>query len=337
MAQKKILAALLAGAMALGLIPAVSAEAATNKVLKVPVNFTNPGWEDDLDSVSRSQVELWSNDQTSQVSAYSDSYTVSYKLYIPQSMLKEGSAVGVDSSIDFNDASEDEWKWAGWANCPHIDFIYDRGEATYWDEALQEDVKADYAAAKKSGGYWVIDYSARTEGFQVGDAPSDASKASAVAVGLTMNIKGILISSKDAVYVDDVRITKPDGTTVYNQDFNGSAKDAGSIKLAPKTAESDPSEAFKTVTLPDTTKKTLTVSKKSLTVKVGKKVTIKATAKPAAKITYKSSNRKVATVNSKGVVTGKKAGKATITVKANGKTVKVTVTVQKSQKKTNGK
>lgn len=44
---------------------------------------------------------------------------------------------------------------------------------------------------------------------------------------------------------------------------------------------------------------------------------------------YNISNKKGATVNSKGVVTGKKAGKATITVKANGKTVKVKVTVKK--------
>lgn len=65
------------------------------------------------------------------------------------------------------------------------------------------------------------------------------------------------------------------------------------------------------------------------TVKVGKTVKIKATATPATKITYKTSNKKIATVNAKGVVTGKKAGKATISVKANGKTVKVKVTVKK--------
>ena len=94
-----------------------------------------------------------------------------------------------------------------------------------------------------------------------------------------------------------------------------------------------------------TTKITVTVGKykKDLTVKVkkpsfslvkssanlkkGKKVTIKVKAAPASKVTYKSSNTKVATVNSKGVVTAKKKGTAKITVKCNGitKTFKVTV------------
>ena len=40
-------------------------------------------------------------------------------------------------------------------------------------------------------------------------------------------------------------------------------------------------------------------------------------------ITYKSSNTKVATVSSKGVVTGKAAGKVSITIKAGTKTVKL--------------
>ena len=102
----------------------------------------------------------------------------------------------------------------------------------------------------------------------------------------------------------------------------------GEVRVSPNFGDNDGTEP-KLTTLPSTTAKTLTVAKKNLTVKVGKKVTIKATAKPSAKITYTSSNKKIATVNSKGVVTGKKPGKATITVKANGKTVKVKVTVKK--------
>ena len=52
-------------------------------------------------------------------------------------------------------------------------------------------------------------------------------------------------------------------------------------------------------------------------------------------VSWKSSNRKVATVTSKGKITGKKAGKATITVKLkSGKSAKITVTVQKNKVKT---
>lgn len=67
--------------------------------------------------------------------------------------------------------------------------------------------------------------------------------------------------------------------------------------------------------------------KSSAKLKKGKKTTIKVKAAPVSKVTYKSSNKKVATVNSKGVVTAKKKGTAKITVKCNGitKTFKVTV------------
>ena len=65
---------------------------------------------------------------------------------------------------------------------------------------------------------------------------------------------------------------------------------------------------------------TLKASKTKVT--AGKKVTIKATVTPEKnvnkKLTYKSSNKKYATVNSKGVVTTRKAGK--------GKTVKIIAT-----------
>ena len=73
----------------------------------------------------------------------------------------------------------------------------------------------------------------------------------------------------------------------------------------------------------------LTVAKTSLTVKKGKTVSIKATAAPASTIKYTSSDKKIVTVTSKGVVKGIKPGQAVITVKANGITKKVTVTVKK--------
>ncbi len=65
------------------------------------------------------------------------------------------------------------------------------------------------------------------------------------------------------------------------------------------------------------------------TVKAGKKVTLKATLTPAIAgnkgVTWKTSNKKWATVSSKGVVASKKAGK--------GKTVKITATSKDNKKK----
>ena len=65
------------------------------------------------------------------------------------------------------------------------------------------------------------------------------------------------------------------------------------------------------------------LNKSRVILKVGKKVTLKATIKPenaaVKKVTFTSSKKAVAAVNSKGVVTAKKAGTATITVKAGNK------------------
>ena len=67
---------------------------------------------------------------------------------------------------------------------------------------------------------------------------------------------------------------------------------------------------------------------------IGRTFKLKATATPSnaanKKITWTSSNTKVATVNSKGKITAKGKGKATITVSAaNGKSAKIKVTVKK--------
>lgn len=69
---------------------------------------------------------------------------------------------------------------------------------------------------------------------------------------------------------------------------------------------------------------------KSVRVVKGKTVTLKPTLEPVIspeKITYSSSNKKIATVSAKGVVKGVKAGTAKITVKSGSKKVVVTVKV----------
>ena len=72
---------------------------------------------------------------------------------------------------------------------------------------------------------------------------------------------------------------------------------------------------------------TLTLNKTSASVKVGKTTKITAKAAPSGKVTYKSGNKKIATVSSNGTIKGIKKGTAKVTVTCNGvtKTVKVTV------------
>ncbi len=75
----------------------------------------------------------------------------------------------------------------------------------------------------------------------------------------------------------------------------------------------------------------ITVAKKSVSLKKGKTYTIKPTISPITsiqKVTYTSSNKKVATVSSKGKITAKKKGTAKITVKSGSKKVTIKVTVK---------
>ena len=76
---------------------------------------------------------------------------------------------------------------------------------------------------------------------------------------------------------------------------------------------------------------------KSVTLEKGKSLTLKPTLEPVnspEKITYSSSNKKVATVSAKGVVKAKKAGTAKITVKSGKKkkVIKIKVTGVKTKK-----
>lgn len=73
------------------------------------------------------------------------------------------------------------------------------------------------------------------------------------------------------------------------------------------------------------------MNKTSVTMDIGKKVTLSVTKKPVdGAVSYSTSSSSVATVNSKGVVTAKKAGTATITATCYGKTATCKITVRKS-------
>lgn len=112
---------------------------------------------------------------------------------------------------------------------------------------------------------------------------------------------------------------KPQTATVKNGKVI--AKKAGETVI---TAELGGRKASCVVTVK---KPTLKLKKKKLAVKKGKKAKILTTAVPAGKRTFKSSDARVASVDKKGAVKGRKAGICKITVTCNGlkKTVKVKV------------
>ncbi len=81
----------------------------------------------------------------------------------------------------------------------------------------------------------------------------------------------------------------------------------------------------------------ISINKSKATLVAGKTVTLKATAAPAnaynKTVTWKSSNSKIASVNSNGKVTAKSGGKVTITATAGGKSVSCTVIVKPAKVK----
>lgn len=108
-----------------------------------------------------------------------------------------------------------------------------------------------------------------------------------------------------------------------NQNGKITAKKVGKTTI---TVKVDGVTAQCTVTVK---KPTITLDAKSLSLYKGDKVTLHATVKgKSRKVTWKSSKKSVATVNSDGKITAKKKGTVTITATANGVTAKCKVTVK---------
>lgn len=106
------------------------------------------------------------------------------------------------------------------------------------------------------------------------------------------------------------------------------AKGSGSAKI---TVKSGKAKFTVTVKVPKVSTTAISNIKASLTLKKGASYSLKPRLTPANtddKVTYTSSNKKIASVNSKGVIKGVKKGSAVITVKAGKKSVKCTITVK---------
>ena len=155
-----------------------------------------------------------------------------------------------------------------------------------------------------------------------------ATPTPVVKPGITVKVSQVYVGKKATIKVTKTKVT---GKVT----FKSSNKKVATVNSKGVITGKKAGKAVITVKVGKYTKK-LTVKvkkpsfklvKSSVKLKKGNKTTIRVKAAPVSKVTYKTSNKKVATVNSKGVVTAKKKGTAKITVKCNGitRTFKVTV------------
>ena len=145
-----------------------------------------------------------------------------------------------------------------------------------------------------------------------------ARKSAVVYKGKTATVKATLAGVSSVTY----KSSNTKIATVNSKTGTVKGIKAGTVTI---TATSGKLKATYKLTVKNPT---FTLTKSSATIAKGKTTTIKSKAAPASKVTYISSNKKVATVTSKGVVKGIRKGKATITVKCNGITKKFVVTVK---------
>ncbi|MDO4522144.1 MAG: Ig-like domain-containing protein [Eubacteriales bacterium] len=160
---------------------------------------------------------------------------------------------------------------------------------------------------------------------------------------IEVNAETILLKSKQSTTAFKVTgLAEGDRVVSYESDNPKlfTVTSDGKIKAKNKTGK-----ANLTITLASGLKKTVKVSvqakavqtkkitglTKKLTLKKGEKLTLHPVLAPITsiqKITYSTSDKKIATVNKKGVITAKKAGKAKITVTSGKKKVVINITVR---------
>ena len=295
----KVLAAVMAVAMAMTVLPTgvVEANAAqANKVLETNVDFKK-----NMHSGDESNVNLGfylANAKTDVT--FGKTYEVQTKIYVPAQYFDKGGSLWVDPSLSF-------WTGDNWQT-----------ESGYAENGMSYDKKSE--GVTKTGDFYVVDAKIPMETCydESGDKIDFPTGSGQILTNLF--VVGENAAYKGSIYFDDAALVV-DGNVLLSNDF-----ESGKVNACTYTMNQ--SEKKHTPKVVGFTGKALDVAKKTLTIKAGKKATIKAATMPNSKVTYKTSNKKVATVTNKGVVKGVKKGKAVITVKANGKTVKVKITVK---------
>jgi len=293
----KLFAVILAFALIFTAIPTggvMKAEAASKtKVMETKVDFNAEAETGNDSNVLLDRLISKTN------AAFGKAYMVNMKIYVPAAFIEGGGSLYLSPSISFYD---DNGFIAGAQNANG--FSYDFTS----DEVM------------KKGDFYVVDSSIPVE------TCYDDSYEKEIAfpegkgkIVVDLFAVGEYCDYKGSIYFDDVELVV-DEKVVATMDYEKGDFGKCTYRINSKGRYFPKVVSF--------SGKALDVSKTKLTVKKGKKATVKATAMPSSKVTFSSSNKKVATVTSKGVVKGIKKGKATITVKGNGKKIKVKVTVK---------
>jgi hypothetical protein len=180
-------------------------------------------------------------------------------------------------------------------------------------------------------------YKVRTAKLKVvvdGKAPKLAIDQKKVTIDMTAGEKTIKLNAFNAETEEKVDVTwTSSNPKVAKVNKNGKVTALADGKTTiTATHEASGQKVTCKVTVKSDTK-VVTVKKisgdKYVTIKKGEKQTLNIKVKPAgAEVTYSSSDEKIVTVDKNGKIKGKKAGKATITVKGDGVTFKVKVTVK---------
>ena len=296
---KRLFAGLLAATLVVAAVPAGVAEAKatpTNKAIAIDFSFSNP-----VETTLTASAE----------STKSETYDISMELYYPKSAIEEKATYSYDIALTVAYAEGDELSPAA-LGAAKASFSMSGGQFSFGSSD-------SYFSATEVGDYYCIavkGLQAKLSQYVGGSISKFADVPEKVYVCPVITLKGSNTAS-GKIYLDNVSIMGG-SSKAYTNNFQAAQEGSAYVGYGEDIKEANPVK-FSAGKLD---------VKEKQTVKVGKTINLGAKADPAGKITYKSSNKKVATVDSKGVVKGIKKGKAKITVTANGLKQVVTVTVK---------
>ncbi len=167
-------------------------------------------------------------------------------------------------------------------------------------------------------------------------SPSISASASSLTLKRGQSTSALTVSMANGDYVKSVKSNKTNILKVKSFSSTGkirlkAGEKTGAAKLTITLASGETKTVKVKVQSQTVTTTKITVSSKKVTLKKGNTIHLGVLVKPITsqqKITYKSSNSRVAKVNSSGTIIARKKGTAKITVKSGSKKVTVTVKVE---------